>query len=198
MTSGDPGLAMPSKMFSSEGGVLHLHRHMEMCISTAGLWQQDSDLLTDDQTWTRQLKRKVSRHCPKEIRCNSFFLRHRKYLLILPSRPPYCCGWSLPVCFNPHWDMSGERSWLPALQIHSGNAPKHLSACIDIHWGTQTYTHKALANFGASVQTGDMQGFQNLSSLKLELRPHPKSTMRFFTVVSMYWKKSWILPRAAN
>lgn len=77
------------------------------------------------------------------------------------------------VCFNPHQGVTGERSCLPALQNHSEYAPKYLSACIDTWWGTQTHRHKALANFGASVQTGDMQGFQTLSSLKLELRPDP-------------------------
>lgn len=77
MTSGDPGLAMPSKMFSSEGGVLHLGMHVEMCIPIAALRQRDGNLFIGDQAWTRQLERKVNRHCTKEIRCNSFFLRHK-------------------------------------------------------------------------------------------------------------------------
>lgn len=48
------------------------------------------------------------------------------------------------------------------------------------HTNTQTQS-TGMAKFGASAQTGDMQGFQTLNSLKLELRPDPKSTKSLFT-----------------
>lgn len=130
MTSGDPGLAMPSKMFSSEGGILHLQMLMEKCISIAGLWQCDSNLSMDHQAWTRQLKRKVNRHCPKEIRCNSFFLRPRKHL---PPHPPYCCRWSSGSSFSSTLRHDWREKLTASTQVHPENAPKFLSACVDIY-----------------------------------------------------------------
>lgn len=61
MTSGDPGLAMPSKMFSSQGGILHLQMLMEKCISTAGLWQCDSNLSIDDKAAEKKGQQALSK-----------------------------------------------------------------------------------------------------------------------------------------
>lgn len=61
------------------------------------------------------------------------------------------------------------------------------------HTNIQTQS-TGTAKFRASAQTGDKWGFQTLHSLKLELRPDPKSTKSLFTgsrcQASMYWKKN--------
>lgn len=170
---------MPSRMFSLEGGALYLQMLMEMCISIAGLWQHV-------HRWPGMEKaaEKEGQQAWSKGNQMQFFLSKAQKI---PASSSYPQNLHIAVdevqafCINPHRDMTGERSWLPALQIHPENAPKHLSACVDTWWGTQTHRHKALANFVGCIQTGEMQGSQTLSSLQLELRPNPKSTKSLFT-----------------
>lgn len=175
MTSGDPGLATPSKMFSSEGGVLHLQMCMEMCISIAGLWQRDCDLFIDEQAAVKEGHQALSKGDQMQ-----FFLRHRKYLLILLSRATYCWDEVWAVHFNPHWDMTGERS--TSSTTDSLWKCSQTPQCLYRHMVGHTNTHtQSTGKFWSISPHEDMQDFQTLSSLKLELRPHPKSTKRLFT-----------------